>query len=560
MSIQETYKQAQDTRPSALILAMKRSGTNWTHDTLSPYYVSNVNEPLGLHNDVDPANPLNPWNYSSKNDGSVEFGHKKLDRDPYASLLARDLVGWLKEGNKLIKETDFLYGGWLLDSAPLQTVVLKRDPRDSIASYKKHDLYKKWRFEDKMTRFRSTIKSTPELDNLYGIFLNGEKEPHQQLALYYAIGFLEIDRITKDHSVIKTHYEELVMDPLKTFEEMFAFLGLPWTENAIQRINLRMTSTRDPGAHGTFRATDDLTSFTSVLSKNEENDIRAIFKTAGLPLERVDILTDNKYVASERTTETGKLGKIDREEDIGSALENTVYKNGLHISKTLVTNREYARFLVWLSKRDFPLTIKGIPLFYNDRPEGSIRSINGKIYVEKSQMDYPVNFVNWVGAATYSLWIGGRLPTVNEWENVICPKEVTVFKKTGKIENPSNIAQYLSGPTPVTYFPPNKDGIYDAVGNASIWTQDGTDFEKQKAGPAWNHTKERSFMPSLRPFWLGTSGLGIRTVFSGLYLPEDTYTTKLREIVDFLVAEEHQDFKKANQELFEKFEKLFYEN
>lgn len=73
----------------------------------------------------------------------------------------------LKEGGRLIKETDPLPIGWLLASVSLQVVTISRDPRDSIASFKRDDLYTQWGYKEKMDRFAHTVRSNPELAALY---------------------------------------------------------------------------------------------------------------------------------------------------------------------------------------------------------------------------------------------------------------------------------------------------------------------------------------------------------------------------------------------------------
>src|SRR5438445_12369675 len=98
--------------PSALIIATKRSGTNFVHDFLSVNYSSSVNEPLGLHHDVPfhtRRSSLDPWEYSSRQHVSEKYGHTRLKDDPYGALITKNFLDWLREGGKLIKETDFLY-------------------------------------------------------------------------------------------------------------------------------------------------------------------------------------------------------------------------------------------------------------------------------------------------------------------------------------------------------------------------------------------------------------------------------------------------------------------
>ncbi|MDO9028508.1 MAG: hypothetical protein Q7U68_06590, partial [Candidatus Roizmanbacteria bacterium] len=202
-------------RKSTLIIAPKRSGTNFTHDLLAPYHDSAVNEPIGLHSEQNyqnHGNPLNPWILSSQEHVSKEYGHSGLKDDPYGSLLTRNFISWLKEGGKLIKETDFLYLGWLLGSVPFNIISIERDPRESIASFKKNDFYRKWGYRERLYQFSQTIQKHPLLNKLYGDFLLSNKEPfvdlpwHRQLAFYYSVALLEIARNLKNQRALKVSH------------------------------------------------------------------------------------------------------------------------------------------------------------------------------------------------------------------------------------------------------------------------------------------------------------------------------------------------------------------
>ena len=337
-------------RKSTLIIAPKRSGTNFTHDLLAPYHKSALNEPIGLHSELNyqnNGNPLSPWIFSSSEQVSEEFGHSGLKNDTYGSLLTRNFIDWLREGGKLIKETDFLYLGWLVESVPFNVVSIER-----------------------------------------------------------------------------------------------ALIVQEVHENA-------------------------------------------------------------KYIP--------------------------YGKNGLYVAETLSTNSQFAQFLNWLIEQNFPTEINGRPLFYNDRPQSRIHIDNKIISIEKGYEDHPATFVTWFGAAIFSIWLGGRLPTQKEWKKAIFTRgselesEQILFSKDHE-----NVAQYYGNTTPVRFFPPNQFGVYDEIGNVSIWLsnpEDDNPFEKLKAGLEWNHSSERGILPNPRPHWLGTSGLGIRVVFDEV--------KKINQILDF---------------------------
>lgn len=562
---------------SVLIIAAKRSGTNFTHDVLASQFEAAVNEPLGLHNDTPGGkdNPLSPWKFSSAEHVSHEYGHSGLRDDPYGALLTKSFLGWLQEGGKLIKETDSLYLGWLLASAQLKIVSIYRDPRDSIASYKKHDLFEKWGFKGKLEQFRETIRTNPILADLYGNLPNektSERPQHQQLALYYAISINEIDRNIQGNDALQTTYDKLTQEPFPAFAEVFNFLGMPYTDEVKHAIEERINITRDPGAHGTFRAREDLTTFTEILSAKEEQDIRAICRDFGVllkPSEAVTISRNSDIKLAKFEYESTPVLSVNRMHEITQAQDRTVEvkdKNPLFISETLVTNEQYAHFLEWLKSHNIPLSLHGRPMFYNDRPEGDIRRVGNEIRFDPKKADHPVAFVNWIGAAAYSAWLGGRLPTKEEWEKEICPNELKAYMQDNHVDpERANVGQVYSGSTSVTRFPANERGIYDALGNMSIWTHDKHDlssYEKDKAGLEWNHTPERGIHPNPRPFWLGTSGLGIRTVFDqkSYGLSDEKYVARLREIIDVVGGETKKDAKDINAVMFKKFDDIFRYN
>jgi len=99
--------------------------------------------------------------------------------------------------------------------------------------------------------------------------------------------------------------------------------------------------------------------------------------------------------------------------------------------------------------------------------------------------------------------------------------------------------------------PTNEKGIYDAVGNMSIWVDDQHDtFSNHRASFGWNHTKDHGYLTP-RPYWLGTAGLGIRPVFDKLNksLSDETYVTRVNELVSYLSEVNHSDIYLARKEI-----------
>ncbi len=526
---------------SALILGMKRSGTNWVESTLAPLYDAAVSEPLGLHNDKDPQNPLNPWNYSSRDQVSEEFGHTELRDKPYQSLLTRSFIEWVNEGDKLVKETDFLYADWLLKSAQFKTLVVSRDPRASIASYRRWGLYDDWDFNQRLAQFQTTVESTPGLASLYdGLFdKSGKLSPIRKLAVYYAIGISEIARATHDQDVIKARYEELVNDPLISFREIIELLGLPYTPETERLIIEKTTKSRGNSPYSTYRSREHLLPFMEILSSREEADIRAVMKEAGIDLEPVEGSNIRIMPSPKDKADTLPVWEVSRTQAVMKTRNEAVQTSAeLYTSPTLTTNEEYAQFLDWLIENNFPLSIGGVPLFYNDRSEGKIRQEEDEILIEAGSEEKPVNFVNWIGASLYADWCGGRLPTTDEWYNYF-------YNENSEIDY--TLHDVKAGK-------PDEKGIYDSSTHQAIWLRDGVGpHARNRAGRPWNHPTDLPIIPTPRPYWLGTSGLGIRVVFNKdqASLGENEFKTKIKDIIDFLTNNSHYSTAEQNEKLFQ---------
>ncbi len=461
---------------SAIILGTKRSGSNFTHDVLSYAYKSAVQEPLGLHNEAMSfaRNPLDPWRYSSAQHVSSEYGHAGLKDDPYGSLLTRNFVTWLKEGSKLIKETDFLYLSWLYASVPLRTVLLERDPRDCIASFKRGNLYNKWGYTEKMEQFVATIRETPELNALYGdvgVLDNLIKQPkHRQLALYYAIATQEIVRNTSNIDKINVDYKEMTERPFEMFRDICSFLGLSWDGGIQKVVTEHTTATKGERTHDTFRNKTDIHSYRDTLTAIEIADIGSIFEEFGIRLEKSSLCAFSPLVTwgnESKSREQYKIKQRQRDEVIEEiqrqAIEIGIDKtSSLRVGKYLVSNEQYAQFLLWLQQNSIPIAVNGKPLFYNDRPQSRIHITEDGIYIDKKFTNHPVVFVNWIAAAIFCKYINGRLPTSAEWD-AIADSSSTVIGET-------NQQTYGYGDTlPVDFSPPDSRGIYDLIGNTGVW-------------------------------------------------------------------------------------------
>lgn len=102
---------------------------------------------------------------------------------------------------------------------------------------------------------------------------------------------------------------------------------------------------------------------------------------------------------------------------------------------------------------------------------------------------HPVAYVDWYDAYLYAVWLGGRLPTAEEWEWAarancrfdFCRRDGSA---AGLREIGWNITNSWqrdggSGPHPVMQLEPNPWGLYDMFGNVAEWTASWPDDAKQ---------------------------------------------------------------------------------
>lgn len=119
--------------------------------------------------------------------------------------------------------------------------------------------------------------------------------------------------------------------------------------------------------------------------------------------------------------------------------------------------------------------------------------------------NYPVVGINFYDASTFCNWIGGRLPTEEEWEKAARGTDGRRYSWGDEFgAGRSNLS--ASGPTPVGSYPDGNSpyGVADVAGNAFEWTNTAITGKYMLRGGSW-HT------PSFRG----------RTTDRGTKLPPD---------------------------------------
>lgn len=195
--------------------------------------------------------------------------------------------------------------------------------------------------------------------------------------------------------------------------------------------------------------------------------------------------------------------------DDGEDLRKSKPLPAFRITRTTITNAEFAAFVDATGYRTEAETIGWSFVFWSDVPESipmtrgiaglewwrqiegaNWRDINGPgTQATDWHADHPVVQVSWNDARAYAAWIGGRLPREAEWEHAARGGLGDVPYPWGQDEPddthylPCNIwqgdfprvntaADGHRATAPAQSFAPNGYGLYNVMGNVWEWTAD----------------------------------------------------------------------------------------
>jgi formylglycine-generating enzyme required for sulfatase activity len=265
--------------------------------------------------------------------------------------------------------------------------------------------------------------------------------------------------------------------------------------------------------------------------------------------------------------------------------------NAFRISRTEVTNRQFARFAEAtgyvteaekaIDPRAFPnapaeallagamvfqekpgvdaqaCTIRGEMPWWHFTPGANWRHPEGPGSSIDGRMDHPVTQVSYRDALAYCAWAGARLPTEAEWEFAARGGLEAKAYVWGDEERPDGkpMANHwqggfpgkdtaedgFHGTAPVGSFPANGYGLFDMAGNVWEFTADWYDQDYYRRGETDNPRG-----PAAGQDPAGT-GYGQRAMRGGSWLCDRTYCFRFRpgarHGVDELTATNHAGFR-----------------
>lgn len=149
--------------------------------------------------------------------------------------------------------------------------------------------------------------------------------------------------------------------------------------------------------------------------------------------------------------------------------------NSFYLSKTEVTNAQYAEFLNAYQSDTVKTGRHAGKILILEDSTGVVKN-DGKWTPAKGYANHPVIYVSWYGAREFCKWKDARLPTEAEWE----------FAARGGVKSKNYLYAGSDEPKEVAWFYPNADkkphevaqkapneiGIYDMSGNVYEWVYD----------------------------------------------------------------------------------------
>lgn len=549
--------------PAIILGHFERVGSTWLMDLVNQFGRSQV-EPIRQH--VSLNSPVNSFTELADNQQFDSYSfHSSLIESPYSQIWFRNYLASQFQGElQVSKETNlFFMLPFFLDLFPNNTpiIILKRDIRGILSSFKKGNLFANWEYQDRYDKLKNLVQSNSNLEQFQFLFDTTDEENWIDILItLYIINLHQIITTTltnnKRTNIVTISYEEMVKDRDTELGKVTQLLNLELPEG-ISRYRSKSDSKSE---FNTNKKKSNPHDWIEVLSMEEISFVEERIRERFMDIQTIfghELATEFEkqgFIVEKNTqekTETKKQkpvkdvilskSQLSKEEikqnlsftEIPEHQVNSEIIPAFSISSSLTTNEEFITFLNEMQKEGVFNDLHGNYLFYNPNilanRGGRIFFSNGEYKVVDGYQRHPVCWVNWIGATAYSQWVGCTLPTLEQW------KSITAQIPLDQKRNSDNM---IGDTSAINQYPKNAHGIYDLYGNLKIWTNswdesaginENTGLALSTAGYAWNSRSERGNI-TYKPFLLSSSTLGIRLVKSTQSVGTSNFVYKLQQL------------------------------
>ncbi len=526
--------------PALVIGQFERVGSSWLMDIMNQIGRSQV-EPLRQH--VSALSPFSSFSIDYDDESSHHLNFETLDL-PFPQIWFRNFIAAQYQSDlQVVKETNLffklpLFVNLFPENTPI--ILLRRDIRGIIASFKKGSLFERWEYQKRFGQIKQIISENSKLDRFQPLVDSTDEENWLDVLItLYVINVSQIiEHISANQersNVIEINYEQLVER----------------RDDQIDRICSLLQVTRPPVLNQYRSASDSDTEFNTNKSKSNSDDwvevlsddertfiekrvrqrLADIEKHWGSKLAQEFasqgfVLPNNSTLKTKqlevKPVKEIKLRNVDQNkraiesETVFRKIDGNDHVGSFGLAQNLVSNSQFAVFLEDMRRERITNDQDGNYLFFNPNITANR---GGRLFLDEEEYkvlggyeNHPVCWVSWVGATSYAQWLGCSLPTLEQW------RRVSDLSEPSEHRNSDNL---IGDTTPVDRYPQNNLGIHDFKGNLKIWTtnwhpkipesQLSTGLSMITVGHAWNTRADKEDV-TYKPFLLSSSTLGIRLI------------------------------------------------
>lgn len=546
----------------------ERTGSTWILDVLNshPDIIAKT-EPL--RQQIPRENPIHPLTTSDV---------KLMGNVDYSSYWWRELLRWVdSSGNvTIIKETNLFFRcGWLVKELKdrCNIFILDRDIRGILSSFKRGSLFARWNYQHVYEIIKKTINKDENLSEEYSKLIDslGVFDSVKIIALLYVLNMNEIIKSTQNLRPLYIRYEQVRENPESMITRILKLAKLDMTDEIRESIENSMQTRRSGSQEDHDYATTrrpDTDDWRSILNQEDLATLQLVIQCSLNTLPLLSTAnTEGKYCpfghqipsnalsifrnkSSEFTVSSREfifrrrvlIEETERDELITSVQQTLVLASlsqnkSIWVSNILVSNIQFAGFLNWLLQHGIENIVNGQYLFINtgmapDRGGRIFReAASGRYGVIEGYQNHPANWIYFTGANLFCYWIGGRLLTSHEYDELEASYlQDGAWKATQNADN-------KCGDTRSVWDDDAK--LKDLKGNVSVWTSTG-DTElgcntRVAKGGAFNSPMRPLGYSELKPTIFCGRDLGIRPGSDRKELSppnEEVFVRKINELTE----------------------------